>query len=72
MISVPDEDQALFDGWLRSKQQKVERRRSQDPHVHRGLQFVFYGRMSTSGYQDRRASRFWQVEIAERLVDGHG
>ncbi|WP_231648451.1 recombinase family protein [Saccharothrix sp. NRRL B-16348] len=72
MISMPDEGQALFDGWLRTKQQKVERRRSRDPHVHHGLRFVFYGRMSTSGYQDRRASRFWQLEIAERLVDGQG
>jgi hypothetical protein len=72
VTAMPDEDLALFQGWLQAKQQKTERKRSLDPYVHHGLRFVFYGRVSTSGYQDPLASRSWQVEIAERLVDGHG
>jgi site-specific DNA recombinase len=72
MTSVPDEDQALFTGWLRTRQQRAERKRPDDPFIHHGLRFVFYGRISTSGYQDLRASRAWQWEIAERLVEGHG
>ncbi|WP_051764857.1 recombinase family protein [Saccharothrix syringae] len=65
-------DQDLLDDWLRAKQCKGERRRSQDPHVHLGLRFAFYGRMSTSEYQDRYSSRTWQREVCERLVAGHG
>ena len=72
MTSTSEEDQALLDGWLQGRQQNADWRRSRDPHVHHGLRFVFYGRIPTSGYQDLQASRAWQLEIAERLVDGHG
>ncbi|MEU4744757.1 recombinase family protein [Actinosynnema sp. NPDC023658] len=67
-----ENDHDLLDAWLGEKQRRDERRRSQDPHVHRGLRFAFYGRMSTSEYQDRCSSRLWQLEVCERLVAGHG
>ncbi|MFE9750235.1 recombinase family protein [Saccharothrix saharensis] len=70
--SASTDDQGLLDCWLRSRQCEGERRRSQDPHVHLGLRFAFYGRVSTSEYQDRRSSRLWQREVCERLVAGHG
>ncbi|GAA0256542.1 hypothetical protein GCM10010492_66830 [Saccharothrix mutabilis subsp. mutabilis] len=57
---------------MHSRQREGERRRSQDPHVQLGLRFAFYGRMSTSEYQDRRSSSLWQREVSERLVAGHG
>ncbi|RKT55550.1 recombinase family protein [Saccharothrix australiensis] len=65
-------DQDLLDGWLQGKQRKGERRRSLDSYVHLGLRFAFYGRMSTSEYQDRYSSRLWQREVCGRLVAGHG
>ncbi|WP_306750043.1 hypothetical protein [Saccharothrix yanglingensis] len=72
-------DQDLLDGWLQTEQRRGERRRSQDPYVHLGLRFAFYGRMSTSERQDRRTSRLWQLEMSgllvegrRRLVRGHG
>jgi DNA invertase Pin-like site-specific DNA recombinase len=36
------------------------------------LRFAFYGRISTSEYQDPVSSRGWQVEAAQRLVAGRG
>ncbi|ONI92717.1 hypothetical protein ALI22I_02165 [Saccharothrix sp. ALI-22-I] len=36
------------------------------------LKFLFYGRASTSEHQDPRTSRAWQLDVAHRLVDGHG
>ncbi|MFD0204712.1 MULTISPECIES: recombinase family protein [Saccharothrix] len=67
-----ENDHDLLDAWLGEKQRRGKRRRSRDPHVHRGLRFAFYGRMSTSEYQDRHSSRLWQLEVCERLVAGHG
>ena len=37
-----------------------------------GLRFAFYGRMSTSDFQDPVTSRAWQRAISEELVEGHG
>lgn len=43
------------------------------PRVTRGgLRFAFYGRMSTSEFQDSRTSRVWQRAAAEELVEGAG
>jgi site-specific DNA recombinase len=36
------------------------------------LRFAFYGRTSTTGYQDRASSRHWQYESAQDLISGHG
>lgn len=37
-----------------------------------GLRFAFYGRMSTTGFQDPQTSRGWQRAVAEQLIDGFG
>jgi hypothetical protein len=37
-----------------------------------GLRFAFYGRMSTSEFQDARTSRAWQRAVSEELIDGFG
>jgi hypothetical protein len=36
------------------------------------MPFAFYGRMSTTGYQDPASSRRWQYDNATRLVAGYG
>ncbi|MEU3645240.1 hypothetical protein AB0E59_17800 [Lentzea sp. NPDC034063] len=37
-----------------------------------GLRFAFYGRMSTSTFQDVQTSRAWQRAVSEELIDGVG
>lgn len=37
-----------------------------------GLRFAFYGRMSTSEFQDPVTSRAWQRAVCDELVDGFG
>jgi hypothetical protein len=37
-----------------------------------GLRFAFYGRMSTSEFQDAVTSRGWQRSVSEELVEGFG
>jgi site-specific DNA recombinase len=37
-----------------------------------GVRFAFYGRISTTGFQDEVSSRRWQVESAGRVTDGAG
>jgi hypothetical protein len=37
-----------------------------------GLRFAFYGRISTSDYQDRASSRHWQRYCADELVADRG
>lgn len=37
-----------------------------------GLRFAFYGRMSTSEFQDAVTSRAWQRAVSDELVDGIG
>lgn len=59
-------------GWLRAKQEVGERRRLLEPCARDGLRFAFYGRMSTSEFQDRASSRLWQVEMATLTIAGAG
>ena len=40
--------------------------------VQLGLRFGFYGRMSTSEFQDAVTSRAWQRSVSEELVEGFG
>lgn len=40
--------------------------------VRAGLRFAFYGRMSTSEFQDVVTSREWQRAVSEELVEGAG
>lgn len=37
-----------------------------------GLRFAFYGRMSTSIFQDAQTSRAWQRAISDELIEGVG
>jgi DNA invertase Pin-like site-specific DNA recombinase len=37
-----------------------------------GLRFAFYGRISTSEFQDAATSRGWQRSVSEELVEGFG
>lgn len=47
-------------------------RRPEAPSVGPGLRFAFYGRMSTSTYQDVHTSRAWQRAVSDELIDGIG
>jgi hypothetical protein len=37
-----------------------------------GLRFAFYGRMSTTGFQDVATSRAWQRAVCDELINGVG
>ncbi|MGO1050868.1 recombinase family protein [Crossiella sp. CA198] len=37
-----------------------------------GMRFAFYGRMSTSEFQDPQTSRAWQRAVSDELVEGFG
>jgi hypothetical protein len=37
-----------------------------------GVWFAFYGRMSTSEFQDTQTSRAWQRAVSDELIDGVG
>ncbi|SDJ24989.1 Site-specific DNA recombinase [Lentzea albidocapillata subsp. violacea] len=37
-----------------------------------GLRFAFYGRMSTSSFQDVQTSRAWQRAVSDELIEGVG
>ncbi|RDI31830.1 hypothetical protein DFR72_103230 [Lentzea flaviverrucosa] len=36
------------------------------------MRFAFYGRMSTSTFQDVQTSRAWQRAVSDELIDGVG
>ncbi|GGM90482.1 hypothetical protein GCM10011609_29360 [Lentzea pudingi] len=42
------------------------------PMLEAGVRFAFYGRMSTSEFQDPRTSRAWQRAVSDELIDGVG
>jgi DNA invertase Pin-like site-specific DNA recombinase len=61
-----------FDAWMATAP-TVPRVRGRSAWPGSGvLRFAFYGRISTSEYQDPVSSRAWQVETAQRLVAGRG
>lgn len=37
-----------------------------------GVRFAFYGRMSTTEFQDSQTSRAWQRAVSDELIDGVG
>lgn len=37
-----------------------------------GVRFAFYGRMSTSEFQDPQTSRAWQRAVSDELIEGVG
>ena len=47
-------------------------RRRTPPSEEAGLRFAFYGRMSTSTFQDVQTSRAWQRAVSDELIDGVG
>ncbi|WP_435110353.1 recombinase family protein [Nocardiopsis synnemataformans] len=56
--------------WIEHGRRKGRRRRrSEHPH---GLRFAFYGRTSTTRFQDQQSSRGWQREAAEAVIADHG
>ncbi|WP_143091957.1 hypothetical protein [Lentzea albida] len=48
------------------------RRRPVAPSEEPGLRFAFYGRMSTSTFQDVQTSRAWQRAVSDELIEGVG
>jgi hypothetical protein len=46
--------------------------REAPPAVFDRARFAFYGRVSTSTFQDVRTSRAWQRAVSEELIDGVG
>ncbi|MFJ5993213.1 hypothetical protein [Lentzea sp. NPDC092896] len=48
------------------------RRRPVAPPEVPGLRFAFYGRMSTSSFQDVQTSRAWQRAVSDELIEGVG
>ncbi|MFB9693092.1 recombinase family protein [Amorphoplanes digitatis] len=60
-----------FDAWLSASPAPRARGRSVRPGAG-GVRFAFYGRISTSEYQDPVSSRAWQIESAQRVTAGRG
>ena len=69
VTGVLHDDKDLLAGWA-SRPQKVTRSRRKIEPDPGSLRFAFYGRTSTSGFQDRVSSRQWQVESARDLIAG--
>ncbi|WP_179855077.1 recombinase family protein [Paractinoplanes atraurantiacus] len=63
-----------FNAWVRTSASAVRRRGRPiwSRPLSDGLLFAFYGRISTTGYQDPVSSRAWQIGVAGRLVQGRG
>lgn len=68
---MPGDDPDPLTTWL-TQRHAARARRSWSAEIVTGLRFAFYGRTSTSGFQDPATSRAWQVAAAAELVDGHG
>jgi site-specific DNA recombinase len=68
---VLQENEDLLTAWVSQTRPAQRSRRGVRPEPGR-LRFVFYGRTSTSGYQDRVSSRHWQAESAQNLIASHG
>jgi site-specific DNA recombinase len=73
--SVPVTDvlheEDLLAGWASRPKEVRRSRRGVEPGPG-SLRFAFYGRTSTSGFQDRVSSRQWQFESARDLIAGRG
>jgi DNA invertase Pin-like site-specific DNA recombinase len=62
----------LFTAWV-NQSPVHDRARGRPPRRPQCLlRFAFYGRISTSGYQDPASSRQWQHDNATRLITRHG
>jgi site-specific DNA recombinase len=70
VAAEPPDD--LFSVWVRQTPTRTRSRGLQARPVPGPMRFAFYGRMSTTGYQDPVSSRQWQFDNAVRLVAGYG
>ncbi|MFD5823855.1 recombinase family protein [Lentzea sp. NPDC060358] len=50
----------------------ADRRKVPTPVPEAGVRFAFYGRMSTSEFQDPQTSRAWQRAVSDELIEGVG
>ncbi|MDT5045938.1 MAG: hypothetical protein QOG75_1791, partial [Mycobacterium sp.] len=62
----------LFTAWLTQTTDRTRARGRQPTQPQGTLRFAFYGRMSTTEYQDPTTSQQWQQDNAARLIAGHG
>lgn len=67
MLDVHEGD--LLAAWIDRRTPRTRRRGRAAPV---GLRFAFYGRVSTSDYQDPVSSRRWQLDVATELIAGRG
>ncbi|MDT5029442.1 MAG: site-specific recombinase [Micromonosporaceae bacterium] len=71
VTGVLHDDGDLLAGWA-SRPKVIRRSRGNAEPDPGSLRFAFYGRTSTSGFQDRVSSQQWQVESAWDLIAGRG
>ncbi|MEU8819843.1 hypothetical protein [Actinoplanes sp. NPDC048796] len=67
-----DRPDDLFTAWLDQTPGRTRGRGHQKREDPGPIRFAFYGRMSTTGYQDPVSSRQWQCDNAVRLIAGSG
>jgi hypothetical protein len=71
VVAASDSDQMA--AWLDRQSAVVPRARGQERAAPVGrLRFAFYGRISTTGFQDAASSRRWQHDSATDVIAGHG
>jgi site-specific DNA recombinase len=70
VAEAPDGD--LLAGWIDRKQGRHGRSVRRSCTTPGGMRFAFYGRMSTSEFQDRVSSGEWQRDFARELIAGRG
>jgi DNA invertase Pin-like site-specific DNA recombinase len=62
----------LFAAWVQQASNRTRTRGLPVQPTLGPIRFAFYGRMSTTGYQDPVSSRQWQHDNATRLIAGYG
>ena len=62
----------LFTAWINQTPGRTRARGRRPNQPHGALRFAFYGRMSTTEYQDPTTSQQWQQDNANRVIAGHG
>jgi DNA invertase Pin-like site-specific DNA recombinase len=72
VLTAAEPPDDLFALWLRQAPGRTRARGRQTRMTPGSIQFAFYGRMSTTGYQDPASSRHWQYDNAARLIAGNG
>lgn len=72
MSSFPSSAVDAFGAWLQASPSQVQARGRVRAPDSGAVRFAFYGRISTSEYQDPVSSRAWQIEAAQRLIAGRG